>query len=65
MTIYFGNLTVKLNVLYIFNTQVKFRANQIYLPFNPKIYFLRINLYYKNLKFKYLIDNITMIFKIL
>ena len=33
-----------------------------YLPFNPKNYFLCIILDYKNLKFKYLIDNIAIDF---
>ena len=59
MTYIFGNLIIRLNIFYIFNTHVKFRANQIYLPFNPKTYFLCSNLYCKNLKFEYLINDRT------
>ena len=66
MSTYFENLTIKFHILYIFNTYVKFRINQIFfcyfihkLILYIYIYmFIYIILYHKNMKFKHLIDEI-------
>ena len=59
MVIYFKNLTVKLQVLNILNTHIKFHVNWILFTIWSINLFLCI---YKNLKFKYLIDNIVFDF---
>ena len=59
MVTYFENLTVKLDILYVFNTHVKFYVNQVLFTIRF-IYILCIILYYKDLKFKHLIDNISI-----
>ena len=55
----FKDLTVRLHVLYVHNTHVNFffKLDVIYYLIH-KLIFLCI--YHKNLKFKYLIDNITI-----
>ena len=61
MSTYFENLTIKFHILYIFNTYVKFRINQILfiiLFINLLYIYIYIILYHKNMKFKYLIDEI-------
>ena len=55
MVTYFENLTIGLYVLYILNTHVKFRANQMLFIVQSITYFLYIILNYK-----ILIDNITI-----
>ena len=54
--IYFENLIVGLHVLYILNSRVKFRSNQILFTIRSIkfFFFFGIILYYKNLKFKHL-----------
>ena len=54
ITIYFEILTIKLYILYILNTHVKFRANRSINLFLYKI------LDYNNLKFKHLINDIVI-----
>ena len=54
------NLTVEFYVLYIFKTHVKFPANLMLFTIQPIDLFLCIILDYKNLKFKYLIDDLTI-----
>ena len=46
-------------LFYIFNTNVKFRLNHMLFTILSKTYFLCIILYHKNLKFIYLIDDIS------
>ena len=60
MTTYFENLTIGLHVLYILNTHVKFRVNWMLFTISSINLFLYIILNYKNLKFKYLIDDIDI-----
>ena len=55
MVTYFENLTIGLYVLYILNTHVKFRANQMLFIVQSITYFLYIILNYK-----ILIDNIAI-----
>ena len=59
----FENLTVRFYVIYVLNTHVKFhfKLDIIYYSIN-KLIFLYIILYYKILKFKYLIDDISIDF---
>ena len=65
--IYFENITIGLH--FFFLIFLKYTSNfvsiECYLLFNPKIYFVCIILYYKNLKVKYLIDNIIINFDLL
>ena len=60
----FENLTVRFYVIYVLNTHVKFhfKLDVIYYSINKLIFFLYIILYYKILKFKYLIDDISIDF---
>ena len=60
MATYFEKLTVKLHVLYVFKTHVKFHANQILFTIQSATYFLCIILDYKNSKLKHSIDNIAI-----
>ena len=60
MTTYFENLTIELHVLYILNTHVKFCVNWMLFTISSINLFLYIILNYKNLKFKYLIDDIDI-----
>ena len=60
MTTYFENLTIGLHVLYILNTHVKIRVNWMLFTISSINLFLYIILNYKNLKFKYLIDDIAI-----
>ena len=60
MTTYFENLIVELHILYVFNTHVKFRDNWMLFIIQSINLFLFIILEYKNLKFKHLINNITI-----
>ena len=60
MTTYFENLTIELHVLYILNTHVKFLVNWMLFTISSINLFLYIILNYKNLKFKYLIDDIAI-----
>ena len=60
MTTYFENLTIGLHVLYILNTHVKIRVNWMLFTISSINLFLYIILNYKNLKFKYLIDDIVI-----
>ena len=60
MTTYFENLIVELHALYVFNTHVKFRDNRMLFIIQSINLFLFIILEYKNLKFKYLINNIAI-----
>ena len=62
MTIYFENLTVGLNVLNVFNMNIKFCVNRILFTIQSINIFLCIILNYKNFKFKNLIDDITIDF---
>ena len=55
----FNNLTVNLNILYVFNMHVKFYSNSILFTIQLIILFF---LFHKILKFKYLIDNIKINF---
>ena len=48
-------------MFYMFSTPISnFVLIKCYLLFNPKTYFLYIILNYKNLKFKHLIDDLTI-----
>ena len=60
MTTHFENLTVELIVLNVLKTQVKFHVNWILFTIRFINLFLCIILDYKNLKFKYFIDKITI-----
>ena len=60
MTTYFENLTIRLYILYIINTYIKFYVNQVLFTIRFINFFLCIILYYINLKFKYLIDNMAI-----
>ena len=60
MTTYFEILIVELHILYVFNTHVKFRDNWMLFIIQSINLFLFIILEYKNLKFKYLINNIAI-----
>jgi len=62
MTIYFSNLTFRLHVFYVLNMHVKFQANQMLFTIRFVTYFSCTILDYKNLKFKYLINDITINF---
>ena len=55
MTIYFKNLTIRLHVLYVLNTHVKFCVDRMLFIIRFMNLFLRIITNYKNLKFKYFI----------
>ena len=55
----FNNLTVNLNILYVFNMHVKFYSNSILFTIQLIILFF---LFHKILKFKYLIDDIKINF---
>ena len=57
---YFKNLTTKLHVIYVFNTHIKYHANQMSFIIRFIILICIHNLKYKNLKFKYLIDERAM-----
>ena len=59
MNKYFENLIVRLHVLYVFNTHIKFHINYYVIY---KLIFLCIILNYKNFKFKHLINDITINF---
>ena len=60
ITTYFENLTIGLHVLYVFNTYIKFCANQIlFTIWFISLYFMH-NLKYKNLQFKQFIDDIAI-----
>ena len=64
---YFENLTVKWNILYVLNTYVKFHVNNIlFTILSTNLFYIYIYIYiildYKNLKFKHLIDNIIIYF---
>jgi len=56
----FENLIVKLHVLYVLNIYVKFYLNRILFTIQSRNLFLCIILNHKNLKFQYLIDEITI-----
>ena len=56
IVIYFENLTSKLYVFYVLNTYIKFYVNWILFI----IRFINLFCMHKNLKFKYLIDNIII-----
>ena len=60
MIIYFKNLTVKLHILYVFKTYIKFNINQMFFTIRSikKKFFIILD--YKNSKFKHLIDDITI-----
>ena len=62
MIIYFKNLIVRLYVLYTINTYVKFLVNRMLftIQFINLFFHACIILNYKNLKFKLLIDKITI-----
>ena len=53
---YFENLTIKLYVFYVLNTYIKFYVNWILFI----IRFINLFFMHKNLKFKYLINNIII-----
>lgn len=55
----FSNLTVNLNILYVFNMHVKFYSNSILFTIQLIILFF---LCHKIVKFKYLIDDIKINF---
>jgi len=59
MTTYFENPSVGLHILYILNTHVKFRIDWV-LYYSIYKLILCIILIYKSLKFKYLIDDMTI-----
>jgi len=54
------NLTIGLDVLYIFNTHIKFHSNKILFTIRSIKLFLCIILYHKNLKFKHFIDDMAI-----
>ena len=56
----FENLTNLLRVFYVLNINVKFRSNRMIFTIRVVNLFLCIILDHKNLKFKYLIDNIII-----
>ena len=58
--LYLENLIIRLHVLYILNTHIKFHVNWILFTIRFINLFLCIILDYKNLKFKYLIDDIVI-----
>ena len=60
MVSYFLNLTIELHVLYVLNTHIKFYVNWMLFTIRSINLFLGIILYYKNLKFKHLVDNIVI-----
>ena len=57
---YFENLIIGLHVHYFLNILAKFCVNQMLFTIRSINLFLCIILDYKNLKFKYLIDNIVV-----
>ena len=56
------NVCITIFVCVLISIIVYSKKNQIYLLFHAETYFLCIILNYKNLKFKYLIDNIFIDF---
>ena len=64
IVIYFENLTVGLHVVCILNIYVKFQVNRIiFIEWSINFFLLLcIIIDYKNLKFKHLIDDITINF---
>ena len=59
MATYFENLTIKLHVLYVLKTNVKFHVNQMLFTIQSISIYLYIILGYKNSKFKHLIEDIA------
>ena len=55
--IYLKKKTVRMHILYILNTHIKFIANQILFTIRLINLFFMLNFRLQNLKFKYLIDN--------
>ena len=60
MVTYFENLIIELHILYVFKTYIKFNINQMFFTIRSikKKFFIILD--YKNSKFKYLIDDITI-----
>ena len=56
------NVCITIFLCILISITVYSKKNQIYLLFHAETYFLCIILNYKNLKFKYLIDNIFIDF---
>lgn len=55
-------LQVRLHVFYVINMYVKFRANWMLFIIRFTNLFFICNLYYKNMKFKHLVDGIAIDF---
>ena len=56
----FKNLIIKLYVLYRLNIHIKFNINKILFNIQSTNLFLFVIFYYKNLKLKYVIDDIVI-----
>ena len=56
----FKNLIIKLYVLYRLNIHIKFNINKILFNIQSTNLFLFVIFYYKNLKLKYVIDDIII-----
>ena len=56
----FKNLIIKLYVLYRLNIHIKFNINKILFNIQSINLFLFVIFYYKNLKLKYVIDDIVI-----
>ena len=62
MTIYFENLIIALQVLYIFKKHVKFHVNQMLFNTRSINLFFYVHFRLQKLKFKYLVDEIAIDF---
>ena len=56
----FKNLIIKLYVIYRLNIHIKFNINKILFNIQSTNLFLFVIFYYKNLKLKYVIDDIVI-----
>ena len=62
LNVNFENLTIGWHFLYVYNMYVKFYSNQMLFTIQFINLFFIHDLRHKNLKFKYLIDNIAINF---
>lgn len=60
LNLIFKKLIIKLYVLYRFNIHIKFNINKIIFNIQSTNLFLFVIFYYKNLKLKYVIDDIII-----
>ena len=60
LNVNFENSTIGLHVFYVFNIHVKFHSNWMLFTIRSKNLYLVHIFYHKNLKFKHVIDDITI-----